>query len=66
MSHARRLRALGDQNAKLKKLLAQAMLDNAMLKDINSRMVTPVARREAAQQAGDSQLNRSDFGDAPK
>lgn len=33
---------------KLKKLLAEAMLDNAMLKDINSKkMVTPVARREA-------------------
>ncbi len=34
VSEARRLKALEDENAKLKKLLAEAMLDNAMLKDI--------------------------------
>ena len=34
---ARRLKALEDENAKLKKLLAEAMLDNAMLKDLNSK-----------------------------
>jgi putative transposase len=34
---ARRLKALEDENAKLKKLLAEAMLDNAMLKDVNSK-----------------------------
>jgi hypothetical protein len=28
---------LADENAKLKKLLAEAMLDNAMLKDLNSK-----------------------------
>ena len=39
VSHARRLKALEDENAKLKKLLAEAMLDNAMLKDINSKNV---------------------------
>jgi putative transposase len=37
VSDAKRLRALGDENAKLKKLLAEAMLDNAVLKDITSR-----------------------------
>ena len=37
VSDARRLKALEDENAKLKKLLAEAMLDNAMLKDINSK-----------------------------
>jgi putative transposase len=37
ISDAKRLRALEDENAKLKKLLAEAMLDNAILKDINSR-----------------------------
>jgi putative transposase len=37
VSDARRLRALEDENAKLKKLLAEAMLDNAMLKDIASK-----------------------------
>src|SRR5947208_3266336 len=49
VSEARRLKALADENGKLKKLLTEAMLDNAMLKDIASKkMVTPVARRIAA------------------
>jgi len=34
VSEARRLRALEDENRRLKKLLAEAMLDNAALKDI--------------------------------
>ena len=34
VSEARRLRTLEAENARLKKLLADAMLDNAMLKDI--------------------------------
>jgi putative transposase len=33
VSDAKRLKALEDENAKLKKLLADAMLDNAALKD---------------------------------
>jgi putative transposase len=37
VSDACRLKALEDENAKLKKLLAEAMLDNAMLKDIASK-----------------------------
>jgi len=37
VSDARRLKALEDENAKLKKLLAEAMLDVAMLKDLNSK-----------------------------
>ena len=37
VSDARRLRMLEDENRKLKKLLAETMLDVAMLKDINSR-----------------------------
>ena len=37
VSDAKRLKALEDENAKLKKLLAETMLDNAILKDINSR-----------------------------
>jgi hypothetical protein len=31
------LKALEDENAKLKKLLAEAMLDNAMLKDVATK-----------------------------
>jgi putative transposase len=34
VSEAKRLRTLEDENAKLKRLLADAMLDNAALKDL--------------------------------
>jgi putative transposase len=34
VSEAKRLRALEDENAKLKRLLAETMLDNAGLKDL--------------------------------
>lgn len=37
VSEARRLRTLEAENARLKKLLADAMLDNAVLKDIASK-----------------------------
>lgn len=37
VSDARRLKTLEDENAKLKRLLAEAMLDNVMLKDIASK-----------------------------
>ena len=36
-SDAKRLKALEDENAKLKKLMAEKMLDNAMLKDVASK-----------------------------
>ena len=37
VSDARRLRALEDENAKLKKLLAEQMLDNAILRDVAAK-----------------------------
>jgi len=37
VSDARRLKLLEAENAKLKKMLAEAMLDNTMLKDIASK-----------------------------
>jgi len=37
VSDAKRLKTLEAENARLKKLLAETMLDNAMLKDINSK-----------------------------
>lgn len=37
VSDARRLKALEDENARLKKLLAEQMLDNAILKDVTSK-----------------------------
>jgi putative transposase len=37
VSDAKPLKSLEDENAKLKRLLAEAMLDNAMLKDIAAK-----------------------------
>ena len=37
VSDAKRLKALEDENNKLKKLLADAMLDNAMLKEVAAK-----------------------------
>jgi putative transposase len=37
VSDAKRLKALQDENTKLKKLLAETMLDNAMLKDVAAK-----------------------------
>ncbi len=37
VSEAKRLKALEDENARLKKLLAEAMLDNAVLKELSSK-----------------------------
>lgn len=38
VSDARRLRSLEEENARLKRLLADAMLDNAMLKEISAKV----------------------------
>jgi putative transposase len=45
VSEAKRLKALETENAKLKRLLADAMLDNAALKDLLSK--NGDARRQA-------------------
>jgi putative transposase len=37
VSEARRLRSLEEENSRLKKLPAEAMLDNAVLKDLASK-----------------------------
>ena len=37
VSDARRLRTLEEENARLKRLLAEAMLDNVVLKDLASK-----------------------------
>jgi putative transposase len=37
VSDAKRLKALEEENSKLKRLLAEALLDNAALKDVVSR-----------------------------
>ena len=47
VSEARRLRSLEEENSRLKKLLAEAMLDNVALKDLLSKkcMTRPVHAR---------------------
>jgi putative transposase len=37
VSQARKLKVLEDENARLKRLLAEAMLDNAVLKEVASK-----------------------------
>ena len=46
VSEARRLRALKDENARLKKLLGEAMLDNVVLKDLASKNVWSAPRSQ--------------------
>jgi len=41
VSEAKRLKGLEDENARLKRLLADAMLDNAALKDLLGKMYGP-------------------------
>ena len=47
VSEAKRLRALEDENGKLKRLLADSMLDNAALKELLSKNGRAAAKREA-------------------
>lgn len=45
VSHARRLRTLEHENARLKRLLAEAELDKAVLKDLRLRLEPNAPRR---------------------
>ncbi len=47
VSDARKLKSLEDETAKLKKLLAEQMLDNAMLKDVNSKIGEACGKAES-------------------
>jgi len=62
-SDARRLKALEDENTKLKKLLAEAMLDNAMLRDVAAPARSRNANESAAQcgSSSDSPLEGDGF-----
>ncbi|MEO1308035.1 MAG: IS3 family transposase [Pseudomonadota bacterium] len=52
VSDAAKLKALEDENAKLKRLLADQMLDNVVLKDLPGKeLTTPNERRDAALRA---------------
>ena len=52
----RRLKALEEENARLKKLLAEQMLDNAILKDVASKNGDPDAKRKAVAHACEAPL----------
>ena len=46
LSEAKRLRQLEEENAKLKLLLAEMMLDASALRELVAKMVGPAAKRE--------------------
>lgn len=48
VSKAKRLQQLEDEIAKLKKLLAEAMLDNAMLKGITVKKGSPICQARSS------------------
>ncbi|WP_108892373.1 IS3 family transposase [Palleronia abyssalis] len=48
VSEAARLKTLEDENAKLKRLLADTMLDNVVLKDLPGKELTTLTRRREA------------------
>lgn len=50
VSQARKLKVLEDENAKLKKLLAEAMLDNAVLKEVTLKTGEAAAQRKAVEE----------------
>lgn len=47
VSEVKRLKTLKDNNAKLKKLLVEQMLDLVAMKDLVTKMVGPAVKREA-------------------
>ena len=59
VSEARRLRALEDENAKLKRLLAEAMLDNVALKDLLGK------NGDASRASGGCGVSAGDLRDEP-
>ena len=59
VSEARRLRALEDENAKLKRLLAEAMLDNVALKDLLEK------NGDARRASGGCRVSAGDLRDEP-
>ena len=61
VSDAHRLKGLESENAKLKQLLADAMLDKTALRDLLPKILTPAAKREAVAHLFDWLHNPSDI-----
>lgn len=59
VSEARRLRALEDENARLKRMLADAMLDNLALKDLLGKRRAKARPRHARADAGSPAAERA-------
>ncbi len=56
VSDAKRLKSLQEENSKLKRLLADAMLDNAALKrPCNKKLLTPDVKRKAVRHVMEAQ-----------
>jgi len=49
VSQVRKLKVLEDENGRLNRLLADAMLDNAVLKEVTSKLVEPAAERKTVE-----------------
>ena len=65
VSEAKRLRQLEDENAKLKKLLAEQMLDAAALRELLSKkMLGPVVKRRRERRASAGRGYNGPFGTA--
>ena len=58
VSEAKRLKAMESENARLKKLLADAMLDNAALKDLLAKNVWPVPALQGLRSSFRRQLRK--------
>ncbi len=58
VSEAKRLKALEDENAKLKKFLADAMLGNAALNDLLSQIYGPPCPCKGRSSADDDRLHK--------
>lgn len=61
VSDARKLKALEEENAKLKKLMAEQMLGNAILKDAAAKMVRHAHRIRDKNGAGKTGRMRPDM-----
>ena len=51
VSQARKLKVLEEENGRLKRPVADAMLDHAVLKEVAAKLVGPAVQRKAVEHA---------------